>query len=81
MTKILSIDNKENEMGNINDSENVDKDPGGESSLLIDATISSQSSSPSPSEECWFLSSPLSQVKFYEITILSNPYNDKYSYK
>lgn len=30
MTKILSIDNKENEMGNINDSENVDKDPGGE---------------------------------------------------
>ncbi|CAG8583616.1 hypothetical protein RIR_jg27287.t1 [Rhizophagus irregularis DAOM 181602=DAOM 197198] len=30
--------------------------------LNTNATISSQSSSPSPSEECWFLSSPLSQI-------------------
>jgi hypothetical protein len=29
MTKILSVDNKENEIGNINDGENIDKDAGG----------------------------------------------------
>ncbi|CAB5344761.1 unnamed protein product [Rhizophagus irregularis] len=46
--------------------------------LNINTVISSQLS---PSEEYWFLSSPSSQIKYwfyyYEITILSNPNNDK----
>ncbi|POG61564.1 hypothetical protein GLOIN_2v1486139 [Rhizophagus irregularis DAOM 181602=DAOM 197198] len=46
--------------------------------LNMNTVISSQLS---PSEEYWFLSSPSSQIKYwfyyYEITILSNPNNDK----
>ncbi|PKY40026.1 hypothetical protein RhiirA4_415519 [Rhizophagus irregularis] len=46
--------------------------------LAIDATISSQSSSPSPSEECWFLSSPLPQkFKYKESNDMLHPgFND-----